>query len=129
MGARLFDAVEVREHGHRLRAAHRRLGRRVHELALVDARALAHRRVPAPRGRAASQQQAAARAVGLATAALCAGVGAGCGCNTHPLASFIILTGRKRKHGPLSRIMPLAMLYAASGEAAVPILRPGIPIT
>ena len=45
------------------------------------------------------------------------------------LVSFIILTGRKRMPGPLSRIIDLAMPYAAEGDAAVQILRPGMPIT
>lgn len=31
--------------------------------------------------------------------------------------------------GPLSRIIDLAMPYAAEGDAAVQILRPGMPIT
>mmetsp|Transcript_3471 Transcript_3471/g.5911 ORF Transcript_3471/g.5911 Transcript_3471/m.5911 type:complete len:202 (-) Transcript_3471:264-869(-) len=49
--------------------------------------------------------------------------------STGPFDSFIILTGAKRKQGPLSRIMLFVNPYAASGEAAVQIFKPGIPIT
>merc|ERR1719316_2199471 len=48
---------------------------------------------------------------------------------TNDLTSFICLTGVKRMPGPSSRIIDLARPYAASGDAAVQILRPGMPIT